>query len=59
MGSDVRMLDLSLQPLIGLVAMKTGRPAALAYTRNESMTSTTLWCAGSITATTALFSQVI
>ncbi|KRB26370.1 aldehyde oxidase [Mesorhizobium sp. Root172] len=34
-------LDVSLQPLIGLVALKTGRPAALAYTRNESMTSTT------------------
>jgi len=34
-------LDVSLQPLIGLVAMKTGRPAALAYTRSESMMSTT------------------
>ncbi|AZO26511.1 molybdopterin-dependent oxidoreductase [Mesorhizobium sp. M1B.F.Ca.ET.045.04.1.1] len=34
-------LDVSLQPLIGLVAMKMGRPAALAYTRNESMMSTT------------------
>ncbi len=34
-------LDMSVQPLIGLVAMKTGRPAALAYTRSESMTSTT------------------
>ncbi|TIU49782.1 MAG: 2Fe-2S iron-sulfur cluster binding domain-containing protein [Mesorhizobium sp.] len=34
-------LDVSLQPLIGLVAIKTGRPAALAYTRNESMMSTT------------------
>ncbi|GLR40459.1 aldehyde oxidase [Mesorhizobium amorphae] len=34
-------LDVSLQPLIGLVAMRTGRPAALAYTRNESMISTT------------------
>jgi CO/xanthine dehydrogenase Mo-binding subunit/aerobic-type carbon monoxide dehydrogenase small subunit (CoxS/CutS family) len=34
-------IDLSLQPLIGLVAMKTGRPAALAYTRGESMMSTT------------------
>jgi CO/xanthine dehydrogenase Mo-binding subunit/aerobic-type carbon monoxide dehydrogenase small subunit (CoxS/CutS family) len=34
-------LDISLQPLIGLVAMKTGRPAALAYSRNESMMSTT------------------
>ncbi|CAN7171397.1 molybdopterin-dependent oxidoreductase [Mesorhizobium caraganae] len=34
-------LDVSLQPLIGLVALKTGRPSALAYTRNESMMSTT------------------
>ncbi len=34
-------LDLSVQPYIGLVAMKTGRPAALAYTRSESMMSTT------------------
>lgn len=34
-------LDLSLQPLIGLAAMKTGRPVALAYTRAESMMSTT------------------
>jgi CO/xanthine dehydrogenase Mo-binding subunit/aerobic-type carbon monoxide dehydrogenase small subunit (CoxS/CutS family) len=34
-------LDVSLQPLIGLVALKTGRPAALAYSRNESMMSTT------------------
>lgn len=34
-------LDVSLQPLIGLVALKTGRPAVLAYTRSESMASTT------------------
>ncbi|CAG1008564.1 MAG: molybdopterin-dependent oxidoreductase [Rhizobiaceae bacterium] len=34
-------LDLSVQPLIGLVALKTGRPAALAYSRSESMASTT------------------
>ncbi|BCG69437.1 aldehyde oxidase [Mesorhizobium sp. 113-1-2] len=34
-------LDVSLQPLIGLVALKTGRAAALTYTRNESMMSTT------------------
>ena len=34
-------IDVSLQPLIGLVALKTGRPAALAYTRQDSMTSTT------------------
>ena len=34
-------IDVSLQPLIGLVALKTGRPAALAYGRTESMMSTT------------------
>ncbi|MGD9863776.1 MAG: molybdopterin-dependent oxidoreductase [Pseudodonghicola sp.] len=34
-------LDLSLQPLIGLVAYKTGRPARMVYTRRESMASTT------------------
>lgn len=34
-------LDLSLQPLIGLVTLKTGRPCRMAYTRAESMASTT------------------
>ncbi len=34
-------LDLSLQPLIGLVALKTGRPARMVYSRSESMSSTT------------------
>jgi CO/xanthine dehydrogenase Mo-binding subunit/aerobic-type carbon monoxide dehydrogenase small subunit (CoxS/CutS family) len=34
-------LDLSLQPLIGLVALKTGRPARMVYSRSESMASTT------------------
>ncbi len=34
-------LDMSVQPLIGLVALKTCRPAALAYSRAESMMSTT------------------
>lgn len=34
-------LDLSVQPLVGLVTLKTGRPAALCYTRGESMMSTT------------------
>ncbi len=34
-------LDISLQPLIGLVALKTGRPCRMVYTRQESMTSTT------------------
>lgn len=34
-------LDVSLQPLIGLVTLKTGRPARMTYSRAESMTSTT------------------
>jgi CO/xanthine dehydrogenase Mo-binding subunit/aerobic-type carbon monoxide dehydrogenase small subunit (CoxS/CutS family) len=34
-------LDISLQPLIGLVALRTGRPARMIYSRAESMTSTT------------------
>ncbi|MGI9422145.1 MAG: xanthine dehydrogenase family protein molybdopterin-binding subunit, partial [Hyphomicrobiaceae bacterium] len=34
-------LDLSLQPYIALAAIKLGRPAALVYTRTESMQSTT------------------
>jgi aldehyde oxidoreductase len=34
-------LDLSIQPLIGLVALKTGRPCRIVYTRQESMASTT------------------
>jgi CO/xanthine dehydrogenase Mo-binding subunit/aerobic-type carbon monoxide dehydrogenase small subunit (CoxS/CutS family) len=34
-------LDLSLQPLIGLVTLQTGRPCRMVYTRGESMTSTT------------------
>ena len=34
-------LDLSLQPLIGLVTLKTGQPARMVYTRSESMASTT------------------
>ncbi|MEM8916450.1 MAG: molybdopterin cofactor-binding domain-containing protein, partial [Pseudomonadota bacterium] len=34
-------LDLSLQPLIGLAALKTGRPCRMVYTRKESMASTT------------------
>ncbi|RST86017.1 2Fe-2S iron-sulfur cluster binding domain-containing protein [Aquibium carbonis] len=43
-------LDLSVQPLIGLVALKTGRPAALTYTRAESMMSTTKRHPGSMRA---------
>lgn len=34
-------LDISLQPLIGLVALRTGRPARMVYSRAESMASTT------------------
>ena len=34
-------LDVSLQPLIGLVTLKTGRPSRMIYSRNESMASTT------------------
>ncbi len=34
-------LDVSLQPLIGLVALKTGRPCRMVYSRQESMASTT------------------
>jgi aldehyde oxidoreductase len=34
-------LDISLQPLIGLVSLKTGRPCRMVYTRQESMASTT------------------
>jgi CO/xanthine dehydrogenase Mo-binding subunit/aerobic-type carbon monoxide dehydrogenase small subunit (CoxS/CutS family) len=34
-------LDISLQPLIGLVALRTGRPCRMVYSRAESMTSTT------------------
>ncbi|TWH28659.1 MULTISPECIES: molybdopterin-dependent oxidoreductase [unclassified Aminobacter] len=44
-------LDLSVQPLIGLVALKTGRPAAMVYTRQESMASTTKRHPASMTAT--------
>ena len=34
-------LDLSVQPLLGLVTLKTGRPCRMVYSRQESMTSTT------------------
>ncbi len=34
-------LDVSLQPLIGLVALRTGWPARMTYSRAESMASTT------------------
>ena len=34
-------LDVSLQPLLGLVTLKTGRPTRMIYSRAESMASTT------------------
>ncbi|PSL17188.1 molybdopterin-dependent oxidoreductase [Shimia abyssi] len=34
-------LDVSLQPLLGLVTLKTGQPARMVYSRRESMASTT------------------
>ncbi|MBT6095680.1 MAG: molybdopterin-dependent oxidoreductase [Rhodospirillaceae bacterium] len=34
-------IDVSLQPLIGLVTLKTGKPCRMVYTRSESMISTT------------------
>lgn len=34
-------LDISVQPLVGLVALKTGRPAALTFSRSDSMMATT------------------
>ncbi|RMH51281.1 MAG: aldehyde oxidase [Alphaproteobacteria bacterium] len=34
-------LDLSVQPLIGLAALRTGRPCRMVYTRTESMQATT------------------
>jgi aldehyde oxidoreductase len=46
-------LDISLQPFIGLVALKTGRAAMLAYTRAESMMSTTKRHPAVMTATIA------
>ena len=34
-------LDLSLQPLLGLVTLRTGQPSRMVYSRRESMASTT------------------
>lgn len=44
-------LDLSVQPLVGLAALKTGRPARLVYSRAESMASTTKRHPARMTAT--------
>jgi len=43
-------LDLSLQPLIALVTLKTGRPCRMVYRRSESMASTTKRHPGTMTA---------
>lgn len=44
-------IDVSLQPLLGLVALQTGRACRMVYTRSESMTSTTKRHPGSMQAT--------
>ena len=44
-------LDISLQPLIGLAAIKTGRPCRMVYSRAESMMSTTKRHPSNMTAT--------
>ncbi len=46
-------LDLSVQPLVGLVTLKTGRAARMVYSRNESMTSTTKRHPGKMSARAA------
>ncbi len=43
-------LDISLQPLIGLAALKTGKPCRMVYTRAESMATTTKRHPGTMTA---------
>ncbi|MEO0915744.1 MAG: molybdopterin cofactor-binding domain-containing protein, partial [Pseudomonadota bacterium] len=43
-------LDLSVQPLIGLAALITGRPCRMVYTRNESMRASTKRHPGTMTA---------
>ncbi len=43
-------LDISLQPLIGLVALKTGKPCRMVFTRAESMATTTKRHPGTMTA---------
>ncbi|MEM8976366.1 MAG: molybdopterin cofactor-binding domain-containing protein, partial [Pseudomonadota bacterium] len=44
-------IDVSLQPLLGLVALRTGKPCRMVYTRSESMTSTTKRHPGNLRAT--------
>ena len=43
-------LDVSLQPLIGLAALVTGKPCRMIFTRRESMQATTKRHPGSMTA---------
>ena len=43
-------LDLSVQPLIGLAALKTGRPCRMVWSRGESMLASTKRHPGTITA---------
>ena len=43
-------LDVSLQPLIGLAALKTGKPCRMVYSRRESMLATTKRHPGTMTA---------
>ena len=50
-------LDVSLQPLLGLAVLKTGKPCRMVYTRQESMTSTTKRHPASMTATLAADGQ--
>jgi len=44
-------LDVSIQPLIGLVTLLTGQPCRIVYSRNESMVSTTKRHPGQMRAT--------
>ena len=44
-------LDLSVQPLLGLVTLKTGRPSRMTFSRAESMTATTKRHPGEMVAT--------
>ena len=44
-------LDVSLQPLLGLAVLKTGRPCRMVYSRSESMRTTTKRHPGTMEAT--------
>ena len=50
-------LDVSLQPLLGLAVLKTGKPCRMVYSRQESMTSTTKRHPANMTATLAADEQ--